>query len=331
MKTDGIGGARPKSRRKWNLAIAFLLIACGTAGCSVPRMLAVRALVWFEGSEMPALAPRNDEGDAVRWFDDYYTLEWIDASTIAIGEPRYHQQNYSYLILGNERAVLFDSGPGVRDIRPVVDELTALPVIAAPSHLHFDHVGSQHRFDRVAMIDLPYLKARAPDDVLTPTEEEHLGFAEGRPVQPLMVTEWWAPGDEIDLGGRRLQVLTTPGHTTDSWALFDETRSQLFTGDTIYPGPLFAFLPNSSVGDYLATAEGLLARIPEQAQLLTAHRVESPGAPRLAFRDLVDLHSALVKLRAGGLEGEGFFPVIHPINERMTLWADRPGGQRWDR
>ncbi|GAC1503872.1 MAG: hypothetical protein NVS1B6_11530 [Steroidobacteraceae bacterium] len=27
-----------------------------------------------------------------------------------IGEPRYHQQNYSYLIVGQQRAVLFDAG-----------------------------------------------------------------------------------------------------------------------------------------------------------------------------------------------------------------------------
>ncbi|MBW2397463.1 MAG: MBL fold metallo-hydrolase [Deltaproteobacteria bacterium] len=322
---------RLESTRMRLLAIAFLLFVSGAMGCGMPRMLALRTLVWFEGAEAPPLAPKSDEGKAVRWFDDYYTLEWIDSSTIAIGEPRYHQQNYSYLILGDERAVLFDSGPGVRDIRPVVDELTELPVIAAPSHLHFDHVGSQHRFDRVAMIDLPYLRARAPDGVLTPTEEEHLGFAENRSIQPLVVTDWWAAGDEIDLGGRRLHVLATPGHTTDSWALFDETRSQLFTGDYIYPGPLFAFLPNSSVGDYLATADRLLARLPEHARLLTAHRTGPPGAPRLAFRDLVDLRSALEKLRVGELEGEGLFPVVYPINERISLWADRPAGQRWNR
>jgi hydroxyacylglutathione hydrolase len=39
-----------------------------------------------------------------RWIDDYYVVEDIDATTFAIGEPRYYQGNYSYLIIGAERA-----------------------------------------------------------------------------------------------------------------------------------------------------------------------------------------------------------------------------------
>ncbi len=314
-------------------AVALLLLAASAvlaAGCTLPRMTAVRLLVWLEGGESPPLAPPADEGDAVRWLDDYYTVEWIDASTVAIGEPRYHQQNYSYLILGEERAVLFDSGPGVRDIRPVVEALTELPVIAAPSHLHFDHLGNQHRFERVAMIDLSYLRERAEGGVLVPTEEEHLGFSEGREIRPLRVTDWWAPEQEVDLGGRVLRVVATPGHTTDSWSLLDEARGQLFTGDYLYPGPLIAICPNSSLGDYLTTADDLLARLGPDALLLTAHRMAPPGAPRLAFRDLSDLQAALEAIREGELEGEGFYPVIYTVNERISLWADRPAGRRWD-
>jgi hydroxyacylglutathione hydrolase len=44
-----------------------------------------------------------------RWIDDYYVVEAVDATTIAICEPRYYQGNYSYMIIGTERAVLFDA------------------------------------------------------------------------------------------------------------------------------------------------------------------------------------------------------------------------------
>ena len=87
----------------------------------------------------------------VRWFDDWFAIENIAPGVHAIGEPRFHQINWNYLIEGQHTALLFDTGPGVRDISEVVRTLTKLPVIALPSHLHFDHTGNLHRFQDIAL------------------------------------------------------------------------------------------------------------------------------------------------------------------------------------
>jgi hydroxyacylglutathione hydrolase len=214
-------------------------------------LLAVLALAC--GGEPPAAPPALAPGAV--WFDDWYTVTKLDARTFAIAEPRYEQHNVNYLIAGDARAVLFDTGPGVRDIRPVVASLTSLPVVAAFSHLHYDHIGGQTNFDSVASLDHPSIRARAgADGAFTPTLLQH--GAPGRPT--FRITEWWQPDSNVDLGGRTLRVLSAPGHTPESLVLYDAAAGQLFSGDYLYPGDLFAFAPGSDLVAYRDTARRLL-------------------------------------------------------------------------
>lgn len=289
------------------------------------RELLLRLRAWT--SAPPPLAPPPTLRPGLAWIDDYYSVERIDAQTWAIGEPRYEQQNLSYLIVGSERAVVFDSGPGLRELAPVAARLTALPITFFPSHLHYDHVGGARGFERVAMIDLPSLRAQAPDGVLRPRFAQHLGLLEGIEARPIGIDEWWPPGSEVELGGRRLEVWHTPGHTPESASLLDRERGLLFSGDFLYPGELYAFLPGSSLADYRWSAERLAGALPAAAAIHGGHGTDlAASAPVLALRDLLDLRSALAEIRSGARDGNGWFPRAYPVSERLTLLADGLGG-----
>jgi glyoxylase-like metal-dependent hydrolase (beta-lactamase superfamily II) len=266
-----------------------------------------------------------------RWFDDYFVVETIDPTTFAIGEPRYYQGNDSYLILGAQRAILFDAGTGLRDIVPVVRSLTNLPVTVIPSHLHFDHVGALGRFDRTALLDDRSLRARLRDSRLTLRRYEFLGFADRLPTPTFRVDEWWAPDSTIDLGARRLRVLATPGHTPTSVSLYDEGRHQLFAGDFIYPGNLYAFLPGASRSAYLSTTKRLLSIVDPDTQIFAAHMADPPApvrAPVLQVADLRALERALTSISDGDLPSRGFYPRIFPVRDRIRfatgwVWNNR--------
>lgn len=307
--------------------VALVVIAVLCAGVIVGRH---RIMVYAMASQgAPPLLEPSDEGPAVRWHDDYFTVQALDERTFAIGEPRYAQQNFSYLVVGSERAVLFDAGPGIRDMRPVVASLTDRPITFIPSHFHYDHVGNTITFERVAVVDLPYLRERALDGKLKLGFDEHLGVAEGIDAPTLEVDDWLAPGTTIDLGDRRLRVLYSPGHTEDSISLLDLDSGFVFAGDFIYSGPLFAFLPNSGMGDYLQGAATVIKALPTNARIFAAHRAQPPGAPELIVGDLHDLHSALQAIRAGELQGDGVYPVVYPVNDRIELWAEPTWLQNW--
>jgi hydroxyacylglutathione hydrolase len=254
--------------------------------------------------------------------DDYWAVQRIDEQTIAIGEPRYYQVNYAYLILGHQRALLFDSGTATRDIRPIVAALTSLPVTVMASHLHFDHFAEMGAFASVVMIDLPETRADLTEGVFTPRRYEYLGMVDHLRAPSVRVTQWVAPDGIIDLGGRQLTLLHTPGHTPNSVSLFDAAHRQLFTGDFIYPTTLYAFTPGASLSAYRATARRLLSMLPPDTRLWTAHCCranEKTSAPWLSVQDLKDLDRALTDMQSGQVSSTGFFPRRFPVNGQITL------------
>ena len=280
--------------------------------------------------ESPPLLDDTEELPSARWFDDYYTVEEIAPNTFAIGEPRYYQLNFNYLIIGEDRALLFDAGPGVRDIRPVVESLTDLPLVFLPSHFHYDHVGNGVNFEQRAVVDLPYLRQRAEGNNLTFDDMEHLGPAEGFEVPTWNIDHWWAAGDEINLGDRSVTILHTPGHSPESISLYDAKNNYVLSGDYLYPGMLFAFTPGSSMQDYLQTAEALSNQLSVPTIFYGAHRFESDGLPTLQQSDLTDLRKKLIEMRDGIASGEGVWPMAYPVNDKITILADPRFLQDWD-
>ena len=311
------------------VGIPLLVLLALVWAYSERRGVFVAILTATSSGAPPPLLDAQDEG-AASWADDYFTVEQLAPDTWAIGEPRYAQQNFNYLIAGSRRAVLFDAGPGIRNVRAVAESLTDRPIIFLPSHFHYDHVGNQITFDEIAMVDLAYLRNRAPGNRLTPSRAEHVGRVEGFQAPTWQVDHWWAPGETIDLGGRTLELLHTPGHTPESVSLWDRQNGLVFTGDYLYPGSLYAFVPGSRMGDYLAVAQTLLAELPEGTQLLGAHRVVPPGAPRLDLRDLRELRAVLEGIRAGDIRGERGYPSRFRVNEQLDILAEPRWMQDWD-
>ena len=76
------------------------------------------------------------------WFEVYRVAPGV----FAIYEPHQWEETISYLILGGKRALLFDTGMGIADLKAVTSELTALPVAVLNSHTHPDHTGSNWQF-----------------------------------------------------------------------------------------------------------------------------------------------------------------------------------------
>ena len=118
------------------------------------------------------------------------------------------------------------------------------------------------------------------------------------------MTKWLHDGDSIDLGGRTLEVIATPGHTPDSICLFDRANGLLFSGDAYYPGPIWLFRPETDLVAYGKSVQRLAALQPQVKVVLGAHNV--PVAPPQVLGELA---AAFEKVQEGKVQyqpaGEG--------------------------
>jgi len=235
---------------------------------------------------------------------------WTTASRSS-GKPRsspFFRCNIWH-VKGRDRDLLIDTGMGIRPLAATIAGITDKPVLAVASHGHVDHIGGHHEFsdravhraeaetlaspDRHNTIAEPYLTddmflTAAPSDFVAAT------FC----VKAAPATQLLAEGDVIDLGDRSLEVLHLPGHSPGSIALWEKASGLLFSGDTVYDGPLIDDFHHSVVADYVASMERL-RNIPAQA--IHAGHFESFGRARLIA--LIDEYIA-GKRRAGCVVGE---------------------------
>lgn len=152
-----------------------------------------------------------------------------------------------YLILGEKYAMLLDTGYGYIDFRPLIRELTGLPLIVVNTHSDIDHAGGNHLFEEVWLSQWDYAGLAATDDTekmkkpqLAYRAGKNPGMLEAMDQEVYFATSVYQAGYRFcdsghifDLGGRRLEVMNIPGHTPGSIALFDCSTGILFTGDSI--------------------------------------------------------------------------------------------------
>lgn len=230
--------------------------------------------------------------------NEWFTVEKIDDTTYIISEYRHWEETHCYLLIGKNRCLLIDTGLGIRNIYEEVRRLTDKPVTAIATHVHWDHIGGHKYFpDFYAhKAELDWLDGKFPLSIDTVRDMvvDRCDLPEGFDVSKYamfqgMPARVLCGGETIDIGGRKIEVLHTPGHSPGHICFYERERGYVFTGDLIYKGTLFAYYPSTDPAAYLDSLEAIAA-LPCK-RLFPAHhsldiRPEIAVEMRDAFREL---------------------------------------------
>jgi glyoxylase-like metal-dependent hydrolase (beta-lactamase superfamily II) len=293
------------------LLLAMALAGLSACGAPTPKPLGTSAAAAAAPARWCDLLPRPSfqalERVPVR--EDWFEVYRVDPGVFAIYEPFQFQEVISYLIIGRERALLFDTGLGIGRISAVTRELTPLPVTVLNSHTHYDHVGGNAEFQRILALDTPYTRANIRGFPHAAVAGEVAASSLCRPLpagvdsasfrtRPYTPTEWIADGHRIDLGGRTLEVIAVPGHTPDAVALLDRAAGLLWMGDTYYEGPIWLYVPETDLNAYQRSIDRLVPLVPSLRKLLSAHNQAVADPHRL-----LAVQAAIAQVRAGTVQG----------------------------
>lgn len=192
---------------------------------------------------------------------------------------------FLFLVEGEQKALLVDTGTGFAGLRETVESLTDKPLTVALTHMHPDHAGGAAAFDRVYVhpADIPAFREQ--------TLERRMGYAASQlPGLTLTAADFLPPvaeeshflpledGTVFHLGGMDVEFIHVPGHTFGSCCvLFQQERSILF-GDACNCNTLIMF--ESTVSQYRQSLLKLQGFRDRFDRVYYSHGMEAEGPDR---------------------------------------------------
>lgn len=263
------------------------------------------------------------------------TTDWYDI--YSLGKRSYHIRELdryaTYLLEGDEAALLVDTGCGVGDIKGLIAELTDQPIRVLLTHSHWDHIGNAAQFDEVmahpheidpggsvAIDGVADDFRHRPAQALAGWHGEGVTLPEvfdpdTYSIDPVPDVQAIHAGDVIDLGNRRLELLALPGHSPGQLGVLDRSQGTLYGADLLGSGyRQLAHFSNADVSTYLGSMRLArdLAAAGAYDRLATGHLMPVSGDDLDILGEIV---SGLAAVCAGDVVGDPVESRYGPATE----------------
>jgi len=227
----------------------------------------------------------------------------------------------AYLVIENDRAGFIDTGTfhSVNNLLAVLsDKGLSLEQVdyVMPTHVHLDHAGGAGELMRRLPNAKLVMHPRGARHMIDPEKltkgviavygednfQRQFGSLIPVPEERVMIAE---DGFSIDLGGRKLVFLDTPGHASHHYCVWDEHSQGLFTGDSFglsyrewdVEGRAFVFPTTSPVqfrpDAWMQTLDKLASYKPKKINLTHYGQVSDVESLMIQLREGIE-HSVII-------------------------------------
>lgn len=252
--------------------------------------------------------------------NDIFKVTLIEENTYRIFELG---GNYLTLLIGNNKAMLIDTGLGYYPyLKKIIEEITSLPLIVINSHGHLDHTGGNYLFEEI-YINQNELKTykyyQNEKSLMIESQKKRFNILKKEYLWPKNFNEkeyiskntkkfiFLKDLEIFDLGNRKIELISVPGHTTGQMVAFDHKTKILFSSDAISSTLWIYYDIGITFLDYWITLENL-KKYPIK-YILSAH--QNTKFPK----KLIDALQLVLKKRS--IEKSKVF--IHPRNKDKAL------------
>lgn len=174
---------------------------------------------------------------------------------------------YMYLLEGEEKALLIDTGWGTGNVRALVERLTKKPVMVVNSHFHPDHAGGNGEFEEVYVgRNYRYDETSVVSNELCPCDISKLPHPDYRKI-PI------SEGFVFELGGRSVEVIEArDAHCNSSLFFLDRGHRMVFTGDEFESGQSNLFNDPVGADGHILSTEEVLENFTANAKRIWSER-----------------------------------------------------------
>lgn len=194
-----------------------------------------------------------------------------------------------FLLIGNKKALMIDSGANTPNAKELCEGLTKLPIMLANTHGDGDHASGTGAFKEIHM---------------SPSDYYNCGIDKAFPGVSLVPLK---EGDIIDLGGRTIEIYDIPGHTEGSIAFLDVEARRIFTGDSVQTGHIYMFGDKRNPDKYHESLRKLISISTKYDSVIASH--DEPVLPYNSVNKVLECWNQVLK-------GEAPY-------EEIDLWGNK--------